>query len=72
MPESEAYPLLQVHDEIVVHAKGEPDSPQVQKYAELLKRVMEYPIHFPDVEQPLVIPAEVSVGKNWYDQKKIA
>lgn len=71
MPAQEAYPLLQVHDEIVVHAKGEPDSPEVLRYATLLKRVMEYPISFPGVDRPLVIPAEVSVGRNWYDQKKV-
>jgi DNA polymerase len=71
MPEQEAYPLLQAHDEIVVAARGEPDSPQVLRYSILLKKLMEYPIQFPGVEQPLVIPAEVSVGKDWYNQKRI-
>jgi DNA polymerase I-like protein with 3'-5' exonuclease and polymerase domains len=72
MPEQEAYPLLQVHDEICVMAKGEPDSPEVLRYAKLLKRLMEYPIKYEGVEQPLVIPAEVSVGLDWYNQKRIA
>lgn len=59
--EHEAFPLLQVHDEIVVECRTE----LVPVYAERLRRLMEYPLEIAGTPEPLVIPAEVSFGPNW-------
>jgi DNA polymerase len=67
LPESECRPLLQVHDEIVFECM----TCRVDYYAPIIRRVFEYPIFFEHVPEPLVIPAEVSFGPNWYDQKEI-
>jgi DNA polymerase I-like protein with 3'-5' exonuclease and polymerase domains len=65
--ESECFPLLQVHDEIVFACREGLE----QKYVPLVKRVMEYPIQIEGVGAPLVIPSETTVGPNWYDQKEL-
>lgn len=65
--ENECHPLLQVHDEIVWHCRDD----RIDTYVPKIRRLMEYPIKFPNVEIPLVIPVEISVGKNWFDQKAI-
>jgi DNA polymerase-1 len=58
---------LQVHDEIVFNC---PEN-LVSLVVPIIRRVMEYPIRFDGVEHRMVIPAEISVGKNWYDQKVV-
>ena len=62
----EAQILLQVHDEIVVQVKKRFEA----KYIKILKTLMEYPIQFEGVSEPLVIPADVKVGPNWLDVKE--
>jgi DNA polymerase I-like protein with 3'-5' exonuclease and polymerase domains len=60
-------PVLQVHDELVFRCKRE----LVHPYARKIRRLMEYPVKFPGVDVPLVVPADVSFGPNWFDQEKI-
>lgn len=64
LPEDEAKVILQVHDELDVLIRHGYEA----KWAPVIKNVMEYPLHFPGVPQPLVIPAELSYGPNWYKQ----
>jgi len=60
------YPLLQAHDEIVAEVpKG-----QEEPTAALLRHFLEWPMTFPEVGE-LRIPADVSVGVNWYDLEKV-
>lgn len=59
--ETEAFPHMQVHDEIVAQARTE----LVVDYAKKLKKAMEIPILIGD--EWLTIPVEVSIGQNWYD-----
>jgi DNA polymerase I-like protein with 3'-5' exonuclease and polymerase domains len=65
--DSECYPVLQIHDELVFECKTE----LVPVYAPRIKKLMEYPIYFNGVTEPCVIPAEVSYGPNWLDQTKV-
>ena len=60
-------PVLQVHDELDFYVRED----QASSAPLLIKRVMEYPLDFPGVPEPLIIPAEVSLGPNWYEQKKV-
>lgn len=60
---NEAFPLLQVHDEIVAMVR---EGKEIE-YAEKLKTAMEIPIQVLSTPEPLIIPAEVGIGKNWYD-----
>ncbi len=65
--ETEAHPLMQVHDEIVGQIKkGFED-----KYLPIEKRLMEYPLQIEGVDAPLIIPAEIGLGPNWYEQKEV-
>ena len=66
LPEG-AFPVMQVHDEIVVEC----DDAQVPAVARLLKQHLELEIQIPGVDVPLLIPAEVSFGQNWMDQEDI-
>lgn len=66
-PPDEAQLLLQVHDELDLQAREE----VALQYARLLKKFLEYPLYFPGVDTPLVIPAEVSIGKNWNELTKV-
>lgn len=59
--DDEAYPHMQVHDEIVAQARTE----LVISYAHKLKKAMEIPILIG--QEWLTIPVEVSIGQNWYD-----
>jgi uracil-DNA glycosylase len=56
--------LLQVHDELVPQVMIK----NVRRAGLLIQNVMQYPLFFPDVDTPLVIPAEVKVGPTWFDQ----
>ena len=62
------WPLLQAHDEIVAEVpKG-----QEERAAMLLKKYIEWPLHFPGVQSgPVVIPADLGIGDNWYDLRKV-
>lgn len=57
--------LLQVHDELVVQAPED----QVDTVVAQVKSAMEVTINVPGIEQPLVIPTEISTGSNWFDTK---
>ncbi len=59
--------LMQVHDEIVLQC---PES-EVEAHARAMKNAMERSIKFEEVEEPLVIPVEISVGPNWYETKEL-
>jgi uracil-DNA glycosylase family 4 len=65
--EKECHPVLQVHDEIVFQCKTE----LVPVYMKKIKLLMEYPLHFPGVEEPCVVPVDLSFGPNWLDQTKV-
>ena len=62
-----AWPLIQAHDEIVCEV---PES-NVAEAVPLIRRWFEVPLVFPGVSQPLIIPADISVGPNWFDQTKV-
>lgn len=62
-----AAPVLQVHDEIVVQCFPK----TVERCAQLIKNAMELPLHIDGVPEPLVIPCEIEVGKNWYDKEDL-
>jgi DNA polymerase-1 len=64
---SECHLLLQVHDEMVMHCRNE----HVPYYMKMLVEFMEFPLYFPGIEQPLIVPAEATVGPNWYDQTSL-
>lgn len=66
LPEGD-FPVLQVHDEIVVEC----DEGHVGQVARLVRQECEVDIYIPDVHVPLRIPAEISSGPNWYDQEKL-
>lgn len=66
LPESEAYPLLQVHDEIVFAVKD-----GAERHLRTVKNLLEYPVYFPGVDQPLIIPADIGLGKDWHNQKAV-
>jgi DNA polymerase-1 len=61
-----AYPLLQVHDEVVSEC---PDD-VVDKVIEATARSSAVPLYLNEDLEPLLIPIEVSIGKNWNDMKK--
>jgi len=60
--------LLQVHDELVLQCEDTPES--IYLTVEAVRNAMEIPLTFPNVEQPLVIPADIAVGPNWFDVKE--
>jgi DNA polymerase-1 len=60
--------LLQVHDEIVGQVRTE----HVDKWLPIVKSHMEVPVKFPDIDIPMVIPVDLSVGPNWMDTKPYA
>jgi DNA polymerase-1 len=61
------WPVLQVHDEIDIVGPRR----TYREAARKLRSIIEYPLQFPDVKHPLVIPCEMSIGPNWYDQEDI-
>jgi len=65
-PPEECRILLQVHDELVFECKKGYESIYIPR----IKNLMEYELHFPSTPVPLKIPAEITVGPNWFDQKK--
>jgi uracil-DNA glycosylase family 4 len=58
------YPLIQVHDEIVYSCPEE----KLSTVIPIIYNIMEYPVTFEGVEEKMVIPADVSVGDNWFEQ----
>ena len=62
-----AIPILQVHDECVVLT---PDS-YVPEVIALMKEVSQIPLNLNKDLEPLIIPLEISVGKNWKDTKDV-
>ena len=61
------YPLIQVHDEIV----SEVDKDKVDECIRLIRKYMEYPIYIDGITEPLIIPADISVGPNWFEQVEV-
>jgi DNA polymerase I-like protein with 3'-5' exonuclease and polymerase domains len=66
--ENDCRVVLQVHDELVLEVRA--DSTTAQHYIQRLRNIMEYPMRFSGIAEPLVIPADISIGVNWYDQVK--
>jgi len=62
-----AFPELQVHDEIVSECADN----EVEECVALIRKHCMTDIYFPEVESPLRIPAEVAVGQNWFDMEKL-
>jgi len=60
--------VLQVHDELVVQCKDDPD--EIAKTVSAIKHAMERPIKVSGVDELLIIPTEIKVGKNWYDMEE--
>jgi DNA polymerase-1 len=58
--------VLQIHDEIVFSCRTE----HLGDTLPLIKTIMEQPIFFEGVKEPLIIPSDVSYGPNWLDQTK--
>ena len=61
----ECYPILQVHDEIVVEALES----KKFKCIELIRDALEIFICIKGVRAPLRIPCEIKTGPNWFDMK---
>lgn len=59
--------LLQVHDELVCQVPVE----CVDEGCALVKRCMERPMQIEDTPEPLVIPAEIKVGFDWFNVKSL-
>lgn len=57
--------LLQVHDELVCQCDDNPTS--IATGVKAIRKAMERPLMFPRTDVPMVIPAEIAVGPNWYD-----
>ncbi len=55
--------VLQVHDELVIEAPDE----KVDECIRLIKDACEIPIMITPIKVPLLIPAKVEVGDNWFD-----
>lgn len=64
---NECIPILQVHDEIVFLCRKGFE----YAYEPRIRSIMEYPIKFHGVEEPMVIPADINYGHNWHDQKPL-
>lgn len=60
-------PILQVHDEVVSEVPDE----YIPIYVLTLKQKANIPLHLNNNMEPLVIPIDVKVGKNWRDTKVI-
>ncbi len=60
--------LLQVHDELVVQCPEK----DADEWCERVRNAMEIPVQVPGVDEPMIIPAEVQVGPNWYDVEEVA
>ena len=61
------YPLIQAHDEVVLEV---PEA-LVDVAVTRLRHWLEYPLVYPELSCPLVIPADIKVGPNWYDMKEV-
>jgi DNA polymerase-1 len=59
--------LLQVHDELVIQVPED----KVIEGCRLVKRALEKPMVFSRIDEPLIIPAEIATGRNWFDVEKI-
>jgi len=60
-------PILQVHDECVVEC---PDS-EIEHVIKTMKEVSQIPLFLNKDLDPLIIPLDISVGKNWKDCKDV-
>ncbi len=58
-----AYPVLQVHDEVVVECLDK----DVEYVKQEMKRAAIVPLWLNKDMEPLIIPIEIKIGKNWRD-----
>jgi len=58
-----AYPLINMHDELVIECPIN----DIDLAVPVIKNAFEIGIKINKIPEPLVIPANVEVGKNWYD-----
>lgn len=59
--------MLQVHDELVVQVPED----RINEGADLVRTAMQRELRFDGVAEPLVIPVELKVGRNWFDTKPV-
>lgn len=61
-------PVLQVHDEIDFIGPKK----NLGEAVSIIRNVMEYPIKYPNVKEPMCIPCDFEIGDNWYDLKDLS
>ncbi len=59
--------ILQVHDEIDAEVKNS----YVDEFISIFRTVMRYEINVSNSLPPLIVPLEISIGKNWWDLEEI-
>ena len=57
--------ILQVHDELVLQCDDNPAA--IHAAVVKIRSCMEREVIYPNIETPMRIPVEISVGPNWYD-----
>lgn len=62
------WPCLQVHDEIDMICKD--DEACIRQCVSELTVELEKPIIIPPIPEPLIIPADVEIGPNWWDTEE--
>jgi len=62
------FPILQVHDEIVIEAWEDPQT--IKTCLNIMRRNAEIEIEIEGVEKPLVIPCELKIGKDWFNMEE--
>lgn len=61
------WPLIQAHDEIVF----EVDEEKVGESLGVIREAYRVELKFEATPEPLLIPVDISIGKNWWDQEKV-
>lgn len=64
---ADVFPILQVHDEVVTECPDE----LVGKVVDSMRRISKIPLHLNGNIEPLIIPIDIEVGKNWRDTKPV-
>jgi len=62
--------LLQIHDELVIQCDDRPE--EIERHIGLMKQRMERPLQIPGVDTPLVIPADIKIGYDWYNTRSVS
>jgi uracil-DNA glycosylase family 4 len=62
-------PILQVHDEVVIECPHYRKT--INDVVDSIKRIANIPLTIRPAMEPLTIPIEIKVGKNWRDMKEL-